>query len=81
MSFLNRSPEKKVHDAPAGFFVIGIAVGMVLMTILFRYFEPAIKSWGGYSWAHFPLLAVYLGITVVIWRKFNRDFRKLFKSE
>lgn len=80
MSFMNRSPEQKVYDAPWGFIVIGIAVGMVLMTILFRYFEPAIKSWGGYSWGHFPLLAVYIGITIFIWVKFKRDFRRLTRS-
>jgi len=81
MEFLHQSDEKRVHAAPWGFFVIGVAVGMVLMMILFRYFEPAIKSWGGSSWGSFPLLVVYVGIAAVLWRKFKRDFARLLNRE
>ena len=52
--------ENLVRDAPIPFMVIGMAIGMVLMVILFQYYEEAIKSWAGYSWLAFPLLGVYL---------------------
>ena len=39
MRFPHQSDEYKVSAAPVSFLVIGIAVGMVLMMILFRHFE------------------------------------------
>jgi len=81
MKFLQQSDERKIYAAPTGFLVIGAAVGMVLMMILFRYFETAIKSWGGSSWGSFPLLVVYVGIAVFLWRKFKRDLARLVGRE
>jgi len=54
--------------------VIGMAIGMVLMVILFQYYEEAIKSWAGYSWLAFPLLGVYLIFAWIVnydWPIFN----------
>jgi len=52
--------ENLVRDAPIPFMVVGMAIGMVLMVVLFQYYEVVIKSWAGYSWLAFPLLGVYL---------------------
>jgi hypothetical protein len=81
MKYLHQSKERKVYTAPVSFFVIGVAVGMVLMMILFRYFESGIKSWGGSSWASFPLLVIYLSFGAFAWTKFKRDFSQLLNRE
>ena len=81
MKYLHRSTERKIYTAPMSFFIIGIAVGMVLMMMLFRYFESAIKSWEGSSWGSFPLLVIYLSIAAFVWRKFKRDFSQLLNRK
>ncbi len=75
------SDAKHVYGAPWGFFVIGMALGMVVMVILFKHFEPAIKSWAGYKGGAYLLLVVYSGITAVLWFKFRRNFRQLIDRE
>ena len=69
--------EKLVRDAPILFIIIGIAIGMVLMVILFQYYEDAIKSWGGYSRLAFPLLAVYMTLAWIHARVFRRKLSEM----
>tara|TARA_B100000953_G_scaffold157318_1_gene130214 strand:+ start:2803 stop:3060 length:258 start_codon:yes stop_codon:yes gene_type:complete len=69
--------EKLVRDAPIPFIIIGIAIGMVLMVILFQYYEEAIKSWAGYSQLAFPLLAVYVTFAWILGRVFRRKLSEM----
>ena len=57
---------------PSAFLTIGIAIGMVVMVILFYFFESAIKSWAGYSPLAFLLLFVYTGIAWFILKKYRK---------
>ncbi len=61
---------------PAAFLVIGAAIGMVLMTLLFYFFEETIKAWGGFSPLAFFLLAVYFSIAWYLVRIYRRNLKK-----
>ena len=74
------SAKRIVNGAPVAFTVIGTAIGMVMMVILFQYFEPQIKSWAGFSPLAFGLLAVYLAITSVVGVIFKRHLAELLAS-
>ncbi len=69
-----------VYGAPVTFTFIGTAIGMVVMVLLFYYFEAQIKTWAGFSPLAFGLLAVYLGIACVVGVIFKRRLAKMLQA-
>jgi len=68
--------EKRMRSYfPSAFLTIGIAIGMVVMVILFYFFESAIKSWAGFSPIAFLLLFIYIGIACFILRQYRKTLR------
>ena len=74
-----RKIERKIRAYPFLFLLIGVAIGMVLMVILFQYFEEGIKSWRGYSRLAFLPLGVYVAIALVLRRNFQHKFSRLLE--
>ena len=72
--------KKRMRSFPAAFLTIGIAIGMVLMVILFYYFEESIRSWAGFSPLAFGLLCVYTGIAWFILRLYRRSLEKALED-
>jgi hypothetical protein len=75
-TLMPQDTRKRLQSFPAAFLAIGIAIGMVLMVILFYFFEGAIKSWSGFSPLAFGLLCVYTGIAWFILRLYRRSLEK-----
>ena len=71
---------KRMRGFPTAFLTIGAAIGMVLMTLLFYFFEDAIKSWAGFSPLAFGLLCVYMGIAWFILRYYRRTLEEVLKD-
>jgi hypothetical protein len=69
--------ERKVRTYPVLFVFIGVAIGMVLMVILFLYFEDGIRSWAGYSRLAFFPLGVYVAIALLLRSSFQRTLSQL----
>ncbi len=72
--------KKRMQVFPVAFLTIGAAIGMVLMVLLFYYFEETIKSWSGFSRYAFGLLGVYLGIAWFIHRQYRRTLDKVLED-
>jgi hypothetical protein len=72
--------KKRLRSFPAAFLTIGIAIGMVLMVLLFYYFEESIKSWAGFSPLALGLLCVYTGIALFILRLYRRSLEKALED-
>jgi uncharacterized membrane protein YbhN (UPF0104 family) len=72
--------KKRMLSFPAAFLTIGIAIGMVLMVLLFYYFEDTIKSWAGFSPLAFGLICVYTGIAWFILSLYRRSLKKALED-
>jgi uncharacterized membrane protein YbhN (UPF0104 family) len=66
--------EKRMRSHfPSAFLTIGIAIGMVVMVILFYFYESVIKSWAGFSPLAFLLLLIYTGIACFILGQYRKS--------
>lgn len=71
---------QRLRSFPAAFLTIGAAIGMVVMTLAFYFFEETIKSWDGFSPLAFGLLCVYTGIAWFILKHYRATLNRLLKA-
>ena len=70
---------KAMRSFPAALLTIGVAIGMVIMVLLFLFFEQVIKAWAGFSPLAFGLLCVYTGIAWFVLRQYRRTLQRLLE--
>jgi hypothetical protein len=74
--------EKRMRSYfPSAFLIIGIAIGMVMMVILFYFYESVIKSWSGFSPLAFLLLPIYAGIACFILGQYRKSLERTLNGQ